>query len=124
MLPKKEFNIYPKNEENLSALLSFYFDHYNLPKENAIDNLLSKTSLQLNQIEFIIRKLSESYDSIFKDFLKYQPTVSNLINYGLDALTKDEVNWNGSQSRLKKTKEFLEYVKRTEVDYDFLEKNN
>ena len=124
MLPKIEFNIYPKTEENLNALISFYFDMYDLPKENVLEVLLNKTSLSLNQLEFIFRKLSESYKLLFEDFFKSTTTVTNLIKYGIDALTIDEAKWSGSKVRLAKTKDFLEYVKRTEKDLNYLEKYN
>ncbi len=125
MLPKKEFNIYPKTQENLNALLLFYFEKYDLTFENTIEDLINKTSLSLNQIEFIIRKLSESYHTLFKDFLKNsKATSNNLINYGIEALTIDETEWCGSKARLAKTKDFLEYVKKTEKDYNFWGKYN
>ncbi len=125
MLPKEEYNIYPKTEENLKALLIFYFGKYDLPMENALDDLLSKTSLSLNQIEFILRKLSESYKVLFVDFFKNTTTTAtNLINYGIEALTIDEVKWRGSKARLAKTKEFLEYVQQTEKDFSYFEKYN
>lgn len=125
MLPKKEFNIYPKTEENLNALLLFYFSKYDLLLKNADKDLMNITSLSLNQLEFIIRKLSESYKVLFEPFFKNQKTtISNLIHYGIDALTINEEKWNGSKARLAKTKEFLDYVKRTEKDYTYLEKYN
>lgn len=125
MLPKKEFNIYPKTEENLNALLLYYFDKYDILKENVLEDLMNKTSLSLNQIDFIIRKLSESYKVLFEDFLKASiPTATNLINYGIEALTIDEDKWRGSKDRLEKTKDFLDYVKKTEKDFDFFEKYN
>lgn len=125
MLPKNEFNIYPKTEENLNALLLFYFGKYDLTMENAIEDLITKTSLSLNQVEFIVRKLSESYKVLFEDFFKNKkPTVTNLINYGIEALTIDEAKWQGSKPRLAKIKDFLGYVQKTEKDYEYLEKYN
>ncbi len=125
MLPKNEFNIYPKTEENLNALLFFYFAKYDLPMENAIEDLISKTSLSLNQVEFIVRKLSESYKILFEDFFKNKKTTAtNLINYGIEALTIDEAKWQGSKPRLAKIKDFLGYVQKTEKDYEYLEKYN
>lgn len=48
MLPKREDNIYPKTEENIKALLSFYFDKYDINQVGAIEAIMSKTSLSLN----------------------------------------------------------------------------
>lgn len=50
-LPKKEFNIYPKNEENINAILSYYFDKYLLfDKIEAISFLMENNILSINQI--------------------------------------------------------------------------
>ena len=126
MLPSKRYNIYPKSEENLKALISFYFDKYDLPIGNAIEKINSITSLSLNQVEYILRKLSESYEDIFKVSFKNGGNVNGLFLYGLEALTIEEAKWNknGSKVRLAKTKEFLEYVNRTEKDLKYFEKYN
>jgi hypothetical protein len=87
MLPKKEQNIYLKNDENLKSLISFYFDKYDLKQDKAIDYMKEKTSLSLNQFKFILKKLSEAYHPVFKKHLKSQLTIANLIQYGFDALT-------------------------------------
>lgn len=116
MLPKKELNIYPKNPENLNALIGFYFDKYELDKEGAVDALLKQTSLSLNQIEFIVRNLSESWDSVFKNFFNSGTTVTNLMRYGIEGLTKDENNWGfGPHSKARpKIAEFIAFVKRND----------
>ena len=116
MLPLKESNIYPKTEENLKALFSFYFDEYDLPGGTAVEDCMAKTSLSLNQIEYIVRKLSESYNSLFKKFFSFQPTVSLLLMYGFNALTKKEEEWpfgpySGARPKLR---EFIEFVKQSE----------
>jgi len=127
MLPKKELNIYLKNEENVNALLSFYFDKYNLDKDNSVETVMKNSNLALNQIEFIVRKLSESFDEIFKPFFTNGKTsIANLLRYGIDGLAKNEKDWSfgPTSSGRPKIKEFIEFVKQTEIDYDFLEKNN
>ena len=58
MLPSTELNIYPKTSENLNALLEFYFNQYNIPFDDAVEKLTNTRNLKLNQIEFIVRKLS------------------------------------------------------------------
>ncbi|MBN1250565.1 MAG: hypothetical protein JXR51_05200 [Bacteroidales bacterium] len=126
MLPKKELNIYPKTKENLEALFSFYFDKYDLQNGNAIEKMMELKSIKLNQIEFIARKLSESYNEIFKDFFKNKTTIGNLMCYGIDGLTKTENEWSfGPTSSARPImKKFIGFVRRTEIDYVFLEKNN
>lgn len=114
MLPKTELNIYPKSDENLKALISFYLAQYDVIDDNGVEILNEKTSLSLNQIEFIFKKLSEAYIPIFAKHLKGQIRVSNLLNYALDALT--ERTMNGSRNRMLITNEFKEFVKRTEND--------
>ena len=122
MLPKKELNIYPKSDENLAALISFYFDKYEVKNDNGLETLKVKTSLTLNQVEFILRKLSEAYETIFRSNLKGQIAISNLFTFGIDALTDNEVN--GSENRKRITQEFKDFVRKTEIDFNFLEKNN
>jgi hypothetical protein len=124
MLPKKEFNIYPRTEENLQALISFYFDGLEINQEHALDTLNKKPSLTLNQLEFIFRKLAEAYEPIFKKHLNGQITLTNLIEYGVDALKNTEPSKSGSKNRKMITKEFKEFVKRTEVDFTHFGKNN
>ena len=127
MLPKKTLNIYPKTEENINALLHFYFDEFNLPWEDSVEKIITHSNLSLNQIEFIVRKLSESWILIFKDFFYNKTsTVSNLLAYGIEALTKDKKDWTTKETspRGKKTLEFLIFVKQTETDFNFLETNN
>ena len=127
MIPKKELNIYPKNKENVEALLNFYFDKFNLERENSIEYVMSHTSLSMNQIEFISRKLSESYDEIFTPFFtRGKTSLSNLLKFGIEGLTMNEKKWNfgPTSSARPKIKQFIEFVRRTEIDYDFLQTNN
>ena len=70
MLPKKELNIYPKNDENIKAIISYYFDSYEIDLSESLEYLQAKTSISLNQMEFILRKLSEAFRSIFSKNLK------------------------------------------------------
>jgi hypothetical protein len=124
MLPKKELNIYPKSEENFKALISFYFDSYEIDLTESIDFLNSKTSYSLNQIEYVLRKISEAYKNIFRENLKGKITLTNLMQYGFESLTVVEKDWRRSQSGKKIMKLFLNFVKKTEIDINFLETNN
>mgnify|MGYP000386208752 CR=1 FL=1 len=126
MLPSKEFNIYSKTNENLQSLINYYFDKYELPQENAIEYLQSKTKLSLNQVEFIASKLSASWENIFSEFFNGKTTVANLMKYGIDGLTEEESNWNiaKTSSGRPKIKEFINFVKETEIDFEYLKTNN
>lgn len=48
MLPSKKINIYPKTDENIIAIIEFYFDEYK-EKDIAL-NKFKETSLTINQI--------------------------------------------------------------------------
>ena len=117
MIPKKELNIYPKSEANLQAILEYYFSELELNTEGVMDFLINeKTSLKTNQIEFICRKINETYQSIFRQNLNGKIGLKNLLSYAIDALTKNRTEWNGSQNRLRITQEFLDFVNKTEID--------
>lgn len=122
MLPKKELNIYPKSVENIKSLISFYFDKYDVIPDNGVEYLQKTTSLSLNQIEFIVRKLSEAYIPIFQKHLNGQIDILNLLTYGIEALSDKVVN--RSKSGMVISNEFKDFVKKTEIDFNFLEKNN
>lgn len=112
MLPSQSKNIYAKNDENLKSLISFYFDKYDLKQDKAIDFMKEKTSLSLNQFEYILKKLSEAYLPIFKKNLNSEITIANLIQYGFDALTNSPVS--GSSYRKFVIEEFNKFVDETE----------
>ena len=105
-LRKNEFNIYPKSEENINAVLSYYFDRYLLlEKVDAISFLMENNMLSVNQIEFIARKLSESWHQIFEDFFTGKTTsFKNLMNYGICALTLTESKWTYGKKVLQDPK--------------------
>ena len=125
MLPKKVLNIYPKNEINVKALIKFYFAELELDTEGVIDFIINKkTSLELNQIEFLCRLVLKGYSSVFRPNLNGRIKVTNLLSYAIEALTIDETKFRGSIQRIKITKQFKDFVKQTEIDIDFLKKNN
>lgn len=125
MIPKKKLNIYPKNNSNIQAIIKYYFTGLELNTEGVMEYLMNeKSSLELNQIQFICRKINEGYSNIFRPNLNGQIGLKNLLSYAVDALTKNKTEWNGSQNRLRITQEFLDFVKHTEIDIDYLEKNN
>ena len=125
MIPKKRLNIYPKNKINIQALIEYYFNELELDTEGALEYLMNdKKSLELNQIQFLCRKINEGYVDVFRPNLGVKINLKNLLSYSVDALTKDRNEWNGSKNRLRITQEFLNFVKQTEIDIDYLEKNN
>lgn len=125
MIPKKKLNIYPKNDTNIQAIIEYYFTELELDTEGVMEYLMNeKTLLELNQIEFLCRKIYEGYHNIFRPNLNGQIKLKNLLSYSVDALTKDKTEWNGSKNRIRITQEFLDFVKQTEIDIDYLEKNN
>jgi hypothetical protein len=119
MIPKKELNVYPKNETNVQAIIEYYFTELALNTEGGVKYLMNeKTSLELNQIEFLCRKINEGYSNVFRPNLNGEIGLKNLLSYSVDALTKDRTKWNGSIARLRITQEFLDFVKQTEIDID------
>ncbi|UMY65116.1 MULTISPECIES: hypothetical protein [unclassified Flavobacterium] len=121
MLPKKQLNIYPKSDENILAAIDFYFNESNINRDGALEKF-KDTSLSLNQIEFVLRKLSEAIDTVFKKNLS-KIELNNLVQYGIDALLTGECK-SGSQNRKRITLDFKQFVSDTEIDIIFLEKNN
>ena len=69
-----------------------------------------------------MRKLSEAYEEVFKDFFKPQASIKVLLKYGVDGLTKTKSEWNWSKPATLKLEEFVNFVKRTEADHNFIEK--
>lgn len=125
MIPEKKLNIYPKNDANVQAIIEYYFTELELNTEGVMEYLMNeKSSLELNQIQFICRKINEGYSDIFRPNLNGRIGLKNLLSYAVDALTKNRTEWNGSQNRIRITQEFLNFVKYTEIDIDYLEKNN
>ena len=118
MLPPKKNNIYPKTDENLLALFGFYFDKFDVDHDKILDTVKRKTSLSLNQLEFIFRKLSEAYIPIFKKHLTIrQIALTNLFMYGFDALESEMISKGGSKNRQLITQEFKDFVNQTEINF-------
>ena len=125
MIPKKKLNIYPKNDTNVQAIIEYYFTELELNTEGVMEYLMNeKSSLELNQIQFICRKINEGYINIFRPNLNGRIGLKNLLSYAVDALTKNRTEWDGSKNRIRITQDFLDFVKQTEINIDYLEKNN
>jgi len=111
MLPQKEKNIYPKSEENLKALISYYFDRYDIDQEGAVESMLEKTSVSLNQVEYIIRNLAEAYIPVFKKHFPGGITLKVIFSYyGIGACNKDK--FRGSSKAELILSEYLDYLER------------
>jgi hypothetical protein len=111
MLPKKSENIYPKTDENIQAIIDYYFSEFNVGQIGAIERIKENSILSINQIEYIIKKLSEAYIPIFRVHLKTPIELQNLIKYGLDAIVYQEIKKSGSINRQNITLEFQNFVK-------------
>ena len=120
MLPKKELNIYPKNEKNIEAIMRFYFDEYDIMPAG-IKRLMERPSLSLNQIEFIIRNLHEAYLPFFRINLKGEIDLVNLMTYGIDALINTKMTGYGSAERTRITLEFRDFVRESEAKIDVIQ---
>jgi hypothetical protein len=113
MLPNKQNNVYPKSDENVLAAIDFYFASHNIIRNDVLEKF-KETSLSMNQIEFVMRKLSEAIEPVFKKNLS-TITLGNLVQYGIDALVIGECK-AGSQNRKRITREFKTFVENQEVD--------
>ena len=122
---EKKLNIYPKNDTNIQAIIEYNFAELELNTEGVMEYLMNeKSSLELNQIQFICRKINEGYINIFRPNLNGRIGLKNLLSYAVDALTKNRTEWYGSKNRIRITQDFLDFVKQTEINIDYLEKNN
>jgi hypothetical protein len=99
-------NIYPYSIENVKAIIEYFFfrkgmsfvsSHLDFVYEN-------KAKLTINQLEFIAENVSNNLD-FFKDKLSINGlTISNLLQYGIDAYQSNFKS--GSKNRINITKEF------------------
>ena len=78
-----ELNIYPLNEENLQALLDYFFPQ--LPKGDVKDlcEELKKCDLTLMELEYVAIK-NLPYISKIKDMLGIDLTQTNALNYSIE----------------------------------------
>lgn len=104
-LPLKKDNIFPKSEENILAVLNFYFD---VPI-GEIDFLLEE-DFTINQIEFIAKTVSKYTFYLDKESGITGNSASNFMKYGIDAMTKSDFAWNGSKNRKRITTELKKMI--------------
>jgi hypothetical protein len=101
IFPDSKDNIYPKNIENIEAIMSFFFPNLKLEAE-----FLLVTKLSTNQIEFIAKKTAENLEFFKTNVGINGLTIINLMNYGISAITVPSENWTGSVERKRILKEF------------------
>lgn len=99
-IPLYKENIYPKNKENLIALLNFYFS----ASHGNIDELM-ENELSLNQLEFIANKVSKYTFYLEQECGLTGKTSVNYMKYGIDIFTRPEISWQGSKNRKRITSE-------------------
>jgi hypothetical protein len=112
ILPKPQDNIYPSSRDNIDSLLNFYFNKNGLYFEGGDLSFLysNPQGLQLNQLEFIAKKVSENI-SFFKKELNYNGlTIRNLMQYGIDAFFEDFNKFDVSVNRNRLTISFFELL--------------
>ena len=114
MIPERNKNIYPTNDENIRAIINFYFQ---IP-DGKIEFLFEQKKLAINQIEFIAKQVSDNLHFIENSVGSYGLTISNAMTYGIDAMTELESNWKGSKNRIRITKELKELIIKSK-DLDF-----
>src|SRR5690606_19979816 len=107
MLPDKRNNIYPRTEENSLAVIDFFVTTTSDNRQAAVDRV-KQTHLSLNQIEFLLKQLSEAADPLFSKHFGVNIDLDNLVSYGVDALVHGECKY-GSKNRIKITQEFKEF---------------
>ncbi|MEQ8624629.1 MAG: hypothetical protein RJQ00_07245 [Vicingaceae bacterium] len=109
-IPSKSKNIYPRNEENINAIVDYYFD--DIPMGN-IDWLLSQNKLATNQIEFIVMQAS-IHRGLITELMDSKTSsgkyASNFLAYTYDALYNPEAKWKGSKNRQQITRKLREYL--------------
>ena len=110
MIPDSNLNIYSNNENNIRAILNFYFQ---IP-DGDLKSLFEQRKLTINQIEYIAKHVSKHLYFIENSVGNSGITISNAMQYGIEALTVNEGNWNGSKNRKEITKKLRELILKNE----------
>jgi hypothetical protein len=106
MLPSKKDNIYPRKKANILAFINYYFDI----KHGDLQWLYDLKEIELNQIEFIAKKVSENQDYLDSEFKIRGNTVSNYMKYGVDALFYGLDQFKKENERKRITKELRDLM--------------
>lgn len=110
-----KINIYPLNEENLRALLDYYFSF--LPEGN-VQQLLSELrglDLTLKDLEYASEKILP-FIPIISERLGEYPTQTNVLNYSAEIFLNSDINY------FDMSPERIEIIKavRTKAGFDEL----
>lgn len=87
-----KLNIYPLNEENLQALLNYYFSF--LPKGN-VKHLLTElygNALILRDLEYAAERILP-FITLIRERLQANPTQTNIIDYAIEIFINPEINY-------------------------------
>lgn len=106
-IPKKEFNIYPLTKENVDAILIYYFNNINFPDGGDLFQLFIENNLVINQIEFIVRQVSEEIE-YFKN-LSAHATKHARLSWAIFVLSSDGKQAPPDNTRAER---FLELVSK------------
>lgn len=112
MIPSKNENIYPCTEENIAAVLKFYFSGY--PSEEIYSSaqiIFKKYDLEMNQIEFVAKTICKYIDFIEREMIVVRAdNLSNIMKYGKEAIYVENDNLNGSKNRKRITRELKRMI--------------
>ena len=105
----KRNNIHPRTEENIEAVLLFYFPN----EKHSVVKILSRQlyderKLKLNEIEHLAELISANM-SFFKEYLN-NSTAANLIDLAYQAIYLPEEEWSGSGTRIKIIQSFKNII--------------
>lgn len=113
MTPLKNENIYPFTEENIAAVLKFYFSGYSSEEIYSCAQIIyKKYNLEMNQIEFVAKHISKYIDFIKKEMstVLKPDHLSNIMKYGKDAIFVRNENLHGSKNRNRITGELKRMI--------------
>lgn len=107
----KRNNIYPRTEENIEAVLLFYFPNEKHSVVKTLSyQLYDERKLKLNEIEYLAEVISVNM-SFFKEHINLNVlTAVNLINLAYQAIYLNEEEWSGSVNRIKIIESFRNTV--------------
>ena len=104
MKPLLRKNVYPRSEENVRAVFLYFFPKAkNSDVDEATAEFYDKRENELNYLEFYAETTAEN-SSFFESEFKNVASISLMMNYTINALTKTENDWKGSSTAIMITK--------------------
>lgn len=112
MIPPPDDNIYSKTKENLQALFSHYFDKFDMQHGTAVEKMMEKKSLKLNQVEYIVRVTSECWEEVLSKHFGTND-LGNILRHTMEGLTRPEEDWRfpPTGKSIPIVREFLTYLR-------------